>query len=203
VPDYGLREILFKRGFRWEGRAHAPLLVANQVDGGVVWWKALRRTCERVAFELAEGLADGRSVEDFPKRSVIVEEPVADGGELFLLRHVSAGGDDDFLGADMEVVASTGGLVEASVRPPGGDVRFIGTLVIAEARVAVIASVILRTMASMGSFSSVSKMVLRGLNQSRSLCFARLRRKVRASGRKYGTAADGAGLALVAMAREV
>src|SRR5208282_938068 len=62
-----------------------------------------------------------------------------------------------------------------------------------------IASVILRTMASIGSFSSASNCALRGVNHARSLCFARLRRKVRASGRKYGTAAAGAGFCLVAM----
>src|SRR5271157_3229062 len=65
-----------------------------------------------------------------------------------------------------------------------------------------IASVILRTMASIGSFSSASNSALRGVNHARSLCLARLRRKVRASGRKYGTAAAGAGFCLVAMQKK-
>jgi hypothetical protein len=137
VPDCGLGKVFFQRRLRRERCAHAPLLVANQVNGGVVGWKALRRSCESVAFEFAEGLADGGPAKDLSERLVIVEQPVADRGELFLLRHVGAGGDDDFFRADVEVVARARGLVEAGVRPPCGDVRFVGALVIAEARVAI------------------------------------------------------------------
>src|ERR1035441_2490292 len=64
----------------------------------------------------------------------------------------------------------------------------------------IIASVTLRTIASIGSFSSDSNSTLRGVNHSRSLWRARLRRKVIASRRKYGTAAGGAAFTERAMA---
>src|ERR1039458_3595082 len=54
------------------------------------------------------------------------------------------------------------------------------------------ASVTLRIMASIGSFSSESKVALRGVNQSRSLWRARARRNASPSGRRWAAVAAGA-----------
>src|SRR6185437_1344900 len=64
------------------------------------------------------------------------------------------------------------------------------------------ASVMRRTMASVGWRSRASNCGLRGVNHSRSLCRARLRRNLSASGVKYGWAAAGSGLSLVGMTRK-
>src|ERR1039457_5164814 len=59
------------------------------------------------------------------------------------------------------------------------------------------ASVTLRMMASMGSFSSASKVALRGWNHSRSLLRAMPRRNLKPSGRRCAaTGADGTGFAI-------
>lgn len=99
--------------------------------------KSFRWTRQRFAFELAEGFADGRLLEDPSKIVVIIEEPVTDGSELFFLRHVRACCNDNSLRAHLKVVAGAGGFIETGMRPPRGNVRFIGTLVVAEARVAI------------------------------------------------------------------
>jgi len=91
--------------------------------------EALGRTRERIAFELHECPSDGGLLEEFSERLVTVEQPVADLGELLLLRHIGAGGDDHFFGADMEVVAGTRGFLQTLMRPPRGYVGFVRTLV--------------------------------------------------------------------------
>ena len=62
---------------------------------------------------------------------------MADLRQLFLFGHVGARSDDHFLRADVKVVACAGGLLQALVRPPCSDVRFVRALVGGEARVAV------------------------------------------------------------------
>ena len=68
---------------------------------------------------------------------MVLEEMAADGEQLFPFRHVGAGGDVHLGWADVEVKAAAGGLLQAVARPPGGDIALIGTLVLAEADVAV------------------------------------------------------------------
>ncbi len=85
-------------------------------------WETFGRPNKRGALELNECLADRGLLQQLSKLCVVVEEPVADLRELVFLGHVSAGGDDDLLRADMEVVARAGGLLQALVRPPSGDV---------------------------------------------------------------------------------
>src|ERR1700729_3698990 len=62
-----------------------------------------------------------------------------------------------------------------------------------------IASVTLRMIASIGSFSSASYTAFRSLNHSRSLCFSSPRKNFSASGRRCAGALD-AGFSLVAIA---
>ena len=120
-----------------ERGAEAPLPALDQVERGVIAGKALGRTGEGVAFEFSKGLADRRALQQLSELRMMIEEPVADGGELFFLGHIGAGRDDHFLGADVKVVAGARGLLQALVRPPRGDVGFIGALVGREARVAI------------------------------------------------------------------
>ena len=105
---------------------------------------------------------------------------MADRCELFFFRHVGAGGNNHFFRADMKVVTGAGSFLHSFVAPPRCDVRFIGPLVIREAGVAIdaenafsagrtcesaksiIASLILRMMASIGSRSSASNCCFRG-----------------------------------------
>ena len=47
------------------------------------------------AVELAECLFERGLVEQLAELGVVIEQPVADGGQLILLRHVGSGGDDD------------------------------------------------------------------------------------------------------------
>lgn len=117
--------------------ADTPLAAADEVDGGIVGAEAFGRAAERQAFE---GLQEGFEFfagEDLAELGVVVDEVAADGEELLALGHVDAGGDDDFVGADVEVEASAGGLFEAGAGPPCSLVRFVRAFVGAEARVAV------------------------------------------------------------------
>src|SRR5208337_4902573 len=107
-------------------RAQPPLAALDEIERRMLAGKALGRASERVAFEYGEGFAHGGLLEEFAKCFVVVEEPMANGGELIFLRHVGSGGDDDFLGADVEVIARAGGLLQALMRPPGGHVSFVG-----------------------------------------------------------------------------
>jgi hypothetical protein len=135
--DKNLGEILALRGAGGESSTQSPLLAADEVHSRMICGKSFWRTCKRLAFEFTEGFADGRLFENATEVFVIVEEPVANGCQLIFLRHVRAGGNDHAFRADLEVVTGAGCFVETSVSPPRGDVRFVGALVVTEARIAI------------------------------------------------------------------
>ena len=137
VADDGGGKRRLERFRRRERGGEAPLAALDEIKRGVIFGEAFGRAGERVAFEFFERAADRRAAQELAEFGVVIEEPVADGGELVFFRHVRAGGDDELLGRDMEVVAGAGGFAQPLVRPPGGDVAFVGALVVAEAGVAV------------------------------------------------------------------
>jgi hypothetical protein len=139
--DFG-GEIGLERRFDGQRCGESPLAAADEIERRMrlaveLRRKALGRPGERVAFKFAKGLLHRRLFQQLAELGVVVEQPVADGGELLLLRHVGAGGDDHFFGGNVEVEARAGGLVEAGMRPPGGDVVFVRALVVGEAGVAI------------------------------------------------------------------
>lgn len=85
--------------------SQSPLPAPDQVHARVLGGESLGWAGQSIAFKFRKGLADGRFLEELPKFGVVIEQPVANGRELVLLRHVSSGGDDHFLGADVEVEA--------------------------------------------------------------------------------------------------
>src|SRR5665213_1241027 len=122
---------------RGQRGSQSPLTAADQVHARMLGRKSLGWARQRIPFKLRECFADGRLLQQLAELGVVVQQPVADRGELIFLRHVSPGGDDHFLGAHVEVVAGARCLFQPLMRPPCGHVGFVGHLVGAEARVAV------------------------------------------------------------------
>src|SRR5580692_448400 len=110
-----------ERRLGWQGRGQPPLLALDQIEAGMVFGEAFGRPRKRRSFELRESSANGGLLEQLSKRRMVIEQPVADGGKLVLLRHIGAGGDHQFLCADVKIVACAGGLLQPLVRPPRSD----------------------------------------------------------------------------------
>jgi hypothetical protein len=128
-----------ERGVGGEDCVNAPTLGADEFVCGIVVGEALGHACEGVALAECEGVGAGfqELLEGGAIGLVMFAHPAAEGEQLFALGHVDAGGDHDFLRADLEVEASAGGLLHAAARPPGGEVGFVGQLIFAEADVAI------------------------------------------------------------------
>jgi len=135
--DYFAEEGGAECGFCGERGGDAPLAVEDEVHCGVVCGEAFGRAGERRAFEFVHEGREFFGAEKAAEFVVVGEQVLADGAELFALGHVAAGGDDDLLGRDGDVVAGAGGFFEAFAGPPGGEVFFVRCFVGGEARVAV------------------------------------------------------------------
>lgn len=105
VTDDGSGEARIEGSVGRKGGAESPLAVLDEIEGGVVLGESLGRAGEGVALELGKHLADGRTLGEFAELDVVVEQPVADGGQLVFLGHVGPGGDHHLFGADVEVVS--------------------------------------------------------------------------------------------------
>jgi len=127
----------FERGFGREFRDDGPLAAFEQVHRTMFFGEALGRPGEEFAVVQFEKLAEFFIVEQLAEFAVMVEQEGANGKELFALGHIHAGGDDEFGRGEVEEEAAPGGFFKAVAGPPGGDLVFVGGLVVREAGVAV------------------------------------------------------------------
>src|ERR1700761_3095487 len=80
---------------------------------------------------------DGGFVDQLAVFGVVVKKPVTNRGQLLFFRHERSATDSHTFRRNMKVVAGTGGLAKATMRPPGGNVVFVGPLVVGKTCIAI------------------------------------------------------------------
>lgn len=93
-------------GLGSEVRCDAPLATEEKVHRGRVGREPFGRTCEFLAIELGHERTQFLRGEEPAQLFMVQFDMSADGEELFALGHIDSRGDDDLIGADVEVEAA-------------------------------------------------------------------------------------------------